>query len=64
MATDYEAPLELHELTAGEKAKLAWLGARMVKRGIAGEGVDQSDLQAKSDRVIDAARKRRAQRQK
>jgi hypothetical protein len=47
-------------LTAGEAAKVAWLTARMVKRGIAGEDVDQKDLQRKLDRILDAARKREA----
>lgn len=63
-ATDPNAPLEHDDFTPGELAKLAFYGARMMKRGIAGPGVDQSDLQAKSDRIIDAARKRRDQQQK
>ncbi|MFJ4806406.1 DUF6257 family protein [Streptomyces murinus] len=50
-------------LTVGEKAQIAWLVARMAKRGIAddrqmGGRVDQSDLQRKVDRVLDQARKR------
>ncbi|WP_405592759.1 DUF6257 family protein [Streptomyces sp. NBC_01190] len=45
-------------LTGGEAAKAAWLIARMAKRALAGEEVDQTDLQAKLDRVLDGARKR------
>ncbi|TWV37172.1 hypothetical protein FRZ03_25185 [Streptomyces misionensis] len=50
-------------LTVGEKAELAWLVARMAKRGMAddrqfGGRVDQSDLQRKFDRVLERARKR------
>ncbi len=48
-------------LTAAEKAQLAWLGARMCKRELAGPEVDQADLQAKFDRILDGARKRAAQ---
>jgi hypothetical protein len=46
------------ELTGREAAKVAWLIGRMAKRGIAGEDVDQSDLQRKLDRVLDGARER------
>ena len=51
------------KLTAGEKAKLVWLTARMAKRGLAddrvyGGRVHQGDLQRKFDRVLDGARKR------
>ncbi|MFF9185501.1 DUF6257 family protein [Streptomyces misionensis] len=50
-------------LTVGEKAELAWLVARMAKRGMAddrqfGGRVDQDDLQRKFDRVLERARKR------
>lgn len=45
-------------LTAGEAAKVAWLIGRMTKRGLAGEDVNQADLQRKLDRIIDGARKR------
>ncbi|GCD44135.1 DUF6257 family protein [Streptomyces paromomycinus] len=48
-------------LTAREAAQLAWLGARMCKRELAGPDVDQADLQRKFDRVLDGARKRAAQ---
>ncbi|MGX2994525.1 DUF6257 family protein [Streptomyces sp. JNUCC 64] len=49
------------KLTAGEKAGLAWLVARMAKRGLAdpdrtGTGtVDLSDLQRKADRIYERA---------
>ena len=45
------------QLTVGEKAQLAWLVARMAKRGLAdpdrtGTGaVDLSDLQRRADRI-------------
>lgn len=45
-------------LTTREKAKVTWYVARMCKRHIAGEGAEQSDLEAKVDRVIDRARER------
>ncbi|WP_308011893.1 DUF6257 family protein [Actinacidiphila acidipaludis] len=45
-------------LTAAEAARVAWLIARMAKRGVAGDDVDQRDLQRKLDRILDGARKR------
>ncbi|MEE4541217.1 DUF6257 family protein [Streptomyces sp. V4-01] len=45
-------------LTGREAARVAWLVARMAKRGVAGEDVDLADLQAKLDRVLVGARKR------
>jgi hypothetical protein len=51
-------------LTAGEAAKVAWYITRMAKRNIAGEDVDQADLQRKLDRILDGARKRAAQARK
>ncbi|WP_198358444.1 DUF6257 family protein [Streptomyces fildesensis] len=45
-------------LTASEAARVAWLIARMAKRAVAGEDVDQRDLQRKLDRILDGARKR------
>ncbi|MEU3060201.1 DUF6257 family protein [Streptomyces subrutilus] len=47
--------------TAGEIAKLAWLTARMAKRGIASQTVYQGDLERKFERVIERAREREAQ---
>lgn len=49
------------KLTAGETARVAWLVARMAKRGIAGEHVYQGDLERKVERVIERARKREEQ---
>jgi hypothetical protein len=48
-------------LTAGEAVRVAWLIARMAKRGIAGDDVYQADLLRKIDRVLDGARKRAEQ---
>lgn len=45
-------------LTGAEAAKVAWLIARMAKRGVAGEDVDLSDLKRKLDRILDGARER------
>ncbi|WP_333769831.1 DUF6257 family protein [Streptomyces sp. IBSBF 2435] len=45
-------------LTGTEAAKVAWYIARMAKRGLAGEDVDQRDLQRKLDSIIDGARQR------
>ncbi|MFJ5897439.1 DUF6257 family protein [Streptomyces sp. NPDC093064] len=52
--------------TAGEKTRIAFLVARMAKRGLAddrqsGGRVDQSDLQRKVVRIEDQARKRAEQ---
>jgi hypothetical protein len=47
-------------LTAREAARVAWLIARMAKRGLAGEDVDLTDLQRKLDRILDGARERQA----
>lgn len=51
------------KLTPGEKVKVAWLVARMAKRGLAddreyGGRVHQGDLQRKLEGVIEGARKR------
>lgn len=46
------------KLTAGEAAKIAWLIARMAKRGIASQTVYQGDLERRVDRILDGARKR------
>ncbi|MFE7664771.1 DUF6257 family protein [Streptomyces celluloflavus] len=45
-------------LTAGEKARIAGLVARMCKRYLAGDDVDQSDLERRVDRILDGARER------
>ncbi|WP_411142553.1 DUF6257 family protein [Streptomyces sp. x-80] len=51
-------------LTVGEKARIAGLTARMCKRHLAGENVDQSDLERRIDRILDGARKRAETTQK
>lgn len=56
MANDSDSP----KFTAGEVAKIAWLTARMAKRGIAGERVYLGDLERKVEKVIDGAREREA----
>ncbi|MFF7193066.1 DUF6257 family protein [Streptomyces sp. NPDC008079] len=45
-------------LTGAEASRIAWLVARMTKRGLAGEEVDQSDLQAGIDSILKGARRR------
>ncbi|MEV6651189.1 DUF6257 family protein [Streptomyces sp. NPDC051219] len=45
-------------LTAAEKARIAWLAARMCKRSVASETVYMGDLEKKVDRILDGARKR------
>ena len=45
-------------LTAGEAARVALLIGRMAKRGLAGDDVDQADLQRKLDRILEGTRKR------
>jgi len=59
-----DRPLELHELTTGEKARVAWLGARMCKASIPGDNATVRKLQRECDRVLDKARKRADQKQK
>jgi hypothetical protein len=39
------------DFTLGEKASIAILTTRMAKRGLAGDGVDISDLQRKVERI-------------
>ncbi|MGW0750376.1 DUF6257 family protein [Streptomyces sp. NPDC002587] len=52
------------KFTAGDVAKIAWLTARMAKRGIASQTVHLGDLERKVDKVIDGARKREEQQAK
>jgi hypothetical protein len=47
------------DLTLGEKARIGVLVARMAKRGLAGEGVDLSDLQRKVERIERQAARRK-----
>ncbi|MEU5214731.1 DUF6257 family protein [Streptomyces sp. NPDC020807] len=46
------------QLSIREGLQAGWYVARMAKRGLAGEGVYQGDLEKKVDRVIDKARRR------
>ncbi|MFE4277732.1 DUF6257 family protein [Streptomyces goshikiensis] len=46
------------KFTTGEIAKMAWLTARMAKRGIASETVYQGDLEKKFTKIVDGARER------
>lgn len=49
---------KLPPLTAAEKAKLAWITARVAKRSLAGDDVDMGDLERRWDRIVEGARKR------
>jgi hypothetical protein len=51
--------IRFSDFTIGERARITALLARMGKRGLAGEGVDISDLQRKVERIEDAARRRK-----
>ncbi|MGW2582368.1 DUF6257 family protein [Streptomyces virginiae] len=46
------------KFTAGEITRMAWLTARMAKRGIASQTVYQGDLERKFTRIVDGARER------
>lgn len=51
--------IRFRDFTHGEKLRLAGLVARMSKRGLAGDGVDLSDLQRRVKRIErDAARRK------
>lgn len=52
------------KFTTGEAAKIAWLIARMAKRGIASQTVYQGDLERKVEKVIEGARKREEEQRK
>ncbi|MDX2538600.1 DUF6257 family protein [Streptomyces scabiei] len=47
------------DFTGGEKLRIAVLTARMAKRGLAGDGVDLSDLKRKVERIENQALKRK-----
>ncbi|GGS47887.1 DUF6257 family protein [Streptomyces violaceus] len=51
--------LQLGDFTAGEKARMALLTARMAKRGLAGMDVDISDLKRKAERIEKQALRRK-----
>jgi Family of unknown function (DUF6257) len=53
--------LRFSDFTAGEKARIAVLTARMVKRGLA-DGVDITDLQARIERIETASLRRKHNR--
>ena len=56
--------LNLSDLTAGEKVRMAGLIARMAKRGLADDGtgrVDLSDLKRRFERIEKQARERKQQ---
>jgi hypothetical protein len=48
------------DFTTGEKLRVAALTARMAKRGLAGDGVDISDLQRKVERIERQAARRKS----
>ncbi|MEV7001131.1 DUF6257 family protein [Streptomyces sp. NPDC093982] len=51
--------IRFSDFTAGEKARIALLTARMAKRGMAGMDVDISDLQRKVERIEKQAARRK-----
>jgi hypothetical protein len=51
--------LSFSDFTLGEKARIAGLIARMGKRGLAGDTVDLSDLQARVKRIEKTAERRK-----
>jgi hypothetical protein len=54
-----DRPLELHELTAGEKARVAWLMLRMARECASGTATTRGKrLMRECDRILDKARKR------
>lgn len=56
--------LNMSDLTASEKVRMAALIARMAKRGLADDGtgnVDLSDLKRRFERIENQARKRKQQ---
>jgi hypothetical protein len=48
------------DFTTGEKLRVAAHTARMAKRGLAGDGVDISDLQRKVERIERQAARRKS----
>jgi hypothetical protein len=51
--------IRFSDFTTGEKLAVAALTARMAKRGLAGDGVDISDLQRKVERIERQAARRK-----
>ncbi|MDX3634797.1 DUF6257 family protein [Streptomyces europaeiscabiei] len=51
--------LKFSDFTTGEKVRIAALTARAAKRGLAGEGVDISDLTKRIERIERQALRRK-----
>ncbi|MDX3689932.1 DUF6257 family protein [Streptomyces europaeiscabiei] len=51
--------IRFRDFTTGEKVRLAGLVVRMGKRGLAGDGVDLSDLKRRVERIENAALRRK-----
>jgi hypothetical protein len=51
--------LKFSDFTGGEKVRIAVLTARAAKRGLAGDGVDISDLKRRIERIENQALKRK-----
>jgi hypothetical protein len=51
--------VKFSDFTTGEKLRVAALTARMAKRGLAGDGVDISDLKRKVERIERQAARRK-----
>ena len=51
--------LKFSDFTGGERVRIAVLVARMGKRGMAGDGVDLSDLKARVERIERQALRRK-----
>jgi hypothetical protein len=54
--------LKFTDFTGGEKLRVAALTARMAKRGLAGDGVDISDLKRKVERIERQAQRRKTKK--
>lgn len=51
--------LRFGDFTTGEKVRMAGLIVRMGKRGLAGDGVDLSDLKRRAERIEKQAARRK-----
>jgi hypothetical protein len=54
--------IRFSDFTTGEKLRVAALTARMAKRGLAGDGVDISDLKRKVERIERQAQRRKTKK--
>lgn len=52
--------IRFSDFTTSEKLRVAALTARMAKRGLAGDGVDLSDLKRKVERIEKQALRRKS----